>query len=346
MDELDLIRSFRTDVPARSASARRRGLAELGAAGGRRRPPRRVLLPIAGAAAAATVVAVVLGGSSGDGLTPDATAAERLREAAAVAESRPDPRAIGAGQFWYQRSIEAYLTTTGGAASVDGAAPPTPAFSLIQPHVREQWIGRDGGGRVRTRLRGEPRFPGPRDRERWQAAGSPDLGGEMDLPLVNEDAPPPGAPGFSLGQEAISYEQLLDLPTDADRLYQRLRRAAERGGGSGPDDELFTIVGDLLRAAPIPSDLRGALYRVAARVPRIRAVGEVRDAAGRRGVGIGRDDQGVRSILIFDPATAELLGEEDVLLEGAEYVDAAPGTVIGEAAYLEAGVVDSTRARP
>ena len=345
MDELDLIRGFRQDVPAPSRAARERAVRELRAAsGGPRRPRLRIALPAAGAAAAAGVAAVLALGSSDGGLTPEASAAERLREAASVAERQPDPRAIGPGQFWYQRSIEAYLTTTGGVPADDPSATEHP-FSLIQPHIREQWIGRDGGGRVRTRLRGEPRFPGPRDRERWQAAGSPDLGGEMDLPLVNEDAPPPGAPGFSLGQEAISYEQLLDLPTDADRLYERLRQAAERGG-SGPDDELFTIVGDLLRGAPIPSDLRGALYRVAARVPGIRAVGEVRDAAGRRGVGIGRDNQGVRSVLIFDPATAELLGEQNVLLERGDYVDAAPGTVTGEAAYLEAGVVDSTRERP
>ena len=335
MDELDLIRAFRNDVPAPSPAARERALRELrGASGKRGRGPRaRVVLPIAGAAAAAASAAVLLLGPTGDGLTPEANAAERLRQVAAVAESAPDPRAIGPGQFWYQRSLEAHLTTS---AADDGRAP----FSLIQPHVREQWIGRDGGGRVRTRDRGEPRFPGPRDRSRWLAAGSPALSAGMDVPLVNEDAGGT-APGFFIGSQQISYRDLRALPADDDALHALLLRVA---GGQG--ERLFVVIGDLLRSAPLSSDVRGALYRVTARIPGIRVLDDVRDAAGRTGVGIAVDDGGVRSVLIYDPETGELLGEQSILLERGNHVAAAPGAVIGEAAYLEAGVVDSTSARP
>jgi DNA-directed RNA polymerase specialized sigma24 family protein len=144
----------------------------------------------------------------------------------------------------------------------------------------------------------------------------------------------------------------------ATNLVSRHRRTEERelrayartglapAAGDHRDDELFTLVGDVLRSAPLPSDLRAALYRVAARIPGIHLIGEVRDTAGRGGVGVAFDDPARRRILIFDPQTAELLGEQSVLLEPGDYLDAAPGTVVGEAAYLEAGVVDSTRERP
>lgn len=328
MDELDLVRALRADVPGPTDIARGRALRELRAEiypGRRRRPPRGAYGVIAGTAAAAAAALLLLGPSGDDGLrTGEAVAAERLEQAAEVAERRPDPRAIGRGQLWYQRSIEARLVTT-------------QTFSSIDPHVREQWLGRDGEGRVRTLARGERRFPTAADRRAWRAAGSPPSAVEMDVPLTHDEVKPPGRV-FPFGARALTYEQLRALPTGTGELERRIRAAAGEPPRGATPDQMFTVVGDLLRGAPIPSDLRAALYRVAARIPGIRFEGEIADATGRAGVGISHEDQGTRHTLIFDPATAELLGERDLRV--------ADDVVTGDAAYLESGVVGSVRERP
>ena len=55
---------------------------------------------------------------------------------------------------------------------------------------------------------------------------------------------------------------------------------------------------------------------------------------------------GVRRELVFDPGTSELLAERQVLLRRVGWVDAAPGTAIGWATYLESSTVDSASNRP
>jgi hypothetical protein len=352
MDELDLIRRFREEVPAPSSAARERALRPL-----RRRKRavltrRRVLLPLAGAALIAAV-AIPLLDSLGGGTLPTGTAlaAKQLRDVAAAAERQPDPRAIGPGQYWYQRTLAVVPSMEGRDAAQSAR------YWFVQPTVRERWIGRDGGGFVKTEPRGELRFPAERDRRRWRAAGSPELGKPFEAPLGahGEVGTPPARerPGFDLGQvdlgaERISYEELVNLPTDPDALLDRLRRAAARIEGRDWPEEVFGTVGRLLRAAPIPSELRAALYRVASRIPGIRPVGEIRDIAGRQGIGVAYDTRHVISyVLIFDPKSGELLGERTgpgIYSIGANDPDAGRG--YDEVAYLEEGVVDRIDERP
>lgn len=344
MDDLDLIRSLRAGVPGPTATARDRALSAVRAG----RTARRRGLPrgprargVAAAAAIAVAVVVVALTTDGEGTlsTGDARAAQKLNQAADAALRTPGPGRLREGQYWYTRSRSGYLTTIGDA----------PPYSYLAPAVREDWLDRDGGGLARQRPAGDPIFPGPRDRERWRASGSPPLAvgdlEEIELGAC-DDAPGGDCGSFFLGNDAIDYEGLLALPTATDALYERLRDAAAEGGGSSVDDELFTIVGDTLRSTPAPPPLRAALYRVAARVPGVIYLGEMRDAVGRPGVGVARDDQGVRSVLIFDPETGAMLGEEDRQLEPVDYVDARPGDRVGFVAYVESGVVDSTEERP
>jgi len=73
---------------------------------------------------------------------------------------------------------------------------------------------------------------------------------------------------------------------------------------------------------------------VAANFPGVDFVGHVTDAAGRRGVAVSYDGGGHRQEMIFDPRTAELLGERDVLVDQEEAgvsvgPDTWPGTIIG-----------------
>jgi hypothetical protein len=81
-------------------------------------------------------------------------------------------------------------------------------------------------------------------------------------------------------------------------------------------------------------------------VPGIELVGAVTDRAGRTGTAVARTEMGVRTELIFDPDSAELLAEREVLVDpAAAEIDAAPGTVIGDAVYLERAVTDELPAR-
>jgi hypothetical protein len=62
-------------------------------------------------------------------------------------------------------------------------------------------------------------------------------------------------------------------------------------------------------------------------------------------VAFSNPEVGLRHMLIFDPETAVLLGEEQSTLEGNQ-LGYEEGTVIGYATYVETAVVDSDRERP
>jgi hypothetical protein len=128
MNELDLIRSFRADVPPPTATA----IATAERAWrrpGRRRPSGMIRwgLP-ASLAAAATVAALALTtGDDGRLGTPDASAAQTLRLAAS-AQHGGVTRPLRAGEYWYVRR----RITFGG-----------------RPEVREDWVAPDGARRWR-----------------------------------------------------------------------------------------------------------------------------------------------------------------------------------------------------
>ena len=90
------------------------------------------------------------------------------------------------------------------------------------------------------------------------------------------------------------------------------------------------IAVELLRGAPLPTDLRAAILRAIALVPGIEQRAE-RDIQGRPGVGVAYNGSQGRQALIFDPATYELLGDRN----GA-----------GGTADLASGIVGSITARP
>src|SRR3954452_6383334 len=353
MDELDLLRGFRDDVPSPSPAARRRACpAERTRA---RRPflaRRRGVLPVAVAALAVALLVTQLEPSGGGpALTGTALAAKQLRDAAAVVERQPDPRAIGPGQYWYQRSLRVHPSMNGArAGTCDGHC-----YWFVQPIVAETWIGRDGNGRVISTPVGEARFPQARDREQWQVAGSPPLGKPFDGPIEDLSG---RAPGFDLGlvdlgTQRVRYEQLVALPTDPDALLARLKVAAARDERVVTPAVLFGIVENLLVRTPVPSQLRAALYRVAARIPGIYSIGQTTDAAGRQGVGVEFDQTSPRgfvlkTVLIFDPATGELLGERvgPTILSTGRVDPGITGNFDEDAFFLEQGVVDAIGRRP
>jgi hypothetical protein len=333
MDELELICSFRADVPSPSAAA----VARAERAWRRRRPGRRRwaprLIAAGGLAAAAIAAAVVVPGEDHGHLGPaNATAAETLRSAADV-QSFGLPRPLRPTEFWYFRMRSNSLI--GGDES---------GYTAIQPQVREEWVAADGTRRVHVRPAGPLRFPGPRDRARWEADGSPQISSPGPEDYLS-GAPRRGP--FYLGDAPMTYHELLALPRDAEGLYARLRAAAVKCEcGHSVDDETFVIVADSLHTLPLPDDLRAALLRAAALIPGIELVPRERDAAGRQGVAVASDYAHRRDALVFDSDTHELLGETTRQLARDEFADGSPGQQLGATAYMEAGIVASRTQRP
>ena len=280
----------------------------VGVRAGRRR---WLAVPALAAALGAAALAVLI--SNGGNGTSRAAAAT-LRKTASVARTQTQ-LIPGPGQYLYTKSVDAYENTTVpiGGAGTD--------YSVLVPHVRQIWLGPDGGRLYETN--GTPQFLSARDRARWIADGRPKL---TEPPSENQL--PPARP--------------LDLPSDPGALYARLRHDAA-GHGSGLDEEMFTLVGDSLRETSATPAQRAALYQVAARIPGVELVGPVKDTAGRAGVAVGMSDQGIRFMLIFDPDTSALLGEEQVALDGNPYGYPA-GTRVGYATYLVQRIVDSDTA--
>jgi hypothetical protein len=265
------------------------------------------------------IVALVLGVGPlrGPG-APDRAAAQALRDVAKIAEAA-ELSSTGAGEFRYTKSESAYLSSMDSASGQ--------IISVLVPRVRQIWIAPDGSGRL-SEVASEPIFLGEQDRQKWEAAGRPSLG----VQNASRDFGPGG----------LYYVDLDSLPTDPEALAAVIRRQAE-DTDVPTHVEMFVVVGDLLRETVAHPKLRAALYRVAADLPGIEYVGETTDRAGRVGIGVAMtsDYSGSkqRHMLIFDPTTSDLLGEEYLLLERVDSVDVEPPAVTGWAAYLESGLV-------
>lgn len=82
-------------------------------------------------------------------------------------------------------------------------------------------------------------------------------------------------------------------------------------------------------------------------LPGVQLLGRQTDALGRQGIAVGlTDSAGVRSELMFDPATSDVLEEADVQVKPNRALRLPAGTVLHYFAYQGRGVVDSIEALP
>jgi hypothetical protein len=306
------------------------------------RRPRRRRRTIVAIAAAGIAVAIALpialpGGGTGGA---DPAAAGVLHQVALRAAQQPPEPAPGPGQYLYTRSESA-----GTSLYVVGDGT---TFLFSQPSTRESWIATDGSGRL-IGTSGAVRFPTEEDRATWIAAGSPDLYEN----LTEDELFDPGE---------LFYADHADLPGDPEELLELIERRDIDGiGGPNNDWGTFMIIGDLLRETSLQPKVRAALFQIAAELPGVELVGHVVDGAGRPGVAVAYTNRNTdaphRWELIFDPTTAELLGTNDVLVEGStvDVESGGPGAIYGgvgpagtrtfTTTYLVSGVVDSTTER-
>jgi hypothetical protein len=399
MNELDVVRGIGVDTPdpdeATTSAARARLLAAIhaeAATGGpavtdtavdldarrkARQARRRRLLP-AGAAIAA-VLATALAAQlllhdptpvtqerdsdttvAGGVLAAAEPAAVKVLTTAAAAAARAPEPAFGPGKYWYVRERG---TQVGGNEDQFGSPK---SFHFRTPYDNETWWAIDGDTRYRETF-GRPRFLSPADRDVWVANGRPKLPG----PVVrtNEERLRDRSDGWL----PLTYEQIIQLPTDparltdalSERLYAGQPMASckvpadwDRRSPLGPcphrpvtDVDRFGAIVFLLTHYPLPAELRSALYQALTRLDGIKLTGEVTDLAGRRGVGVTigpLEEERVprRTVMIFDPATGRLLGSRSVLAAEVPGERLTPGTVMEEATFVEMSVVDSPTARP
>jgi hypothetical protein len=290
-------------------------------------------LAAAGLATAGAVFAIAIGvGLSPEAVTPAAAA---LRQAADVARTQ---EGIPSGQYLYVRSDNATLAF--GTVPVDPSDVEGPLIECCEalvPHVRELWLGDSAGdARLRERRAGELRFVSEEERERWVELGRPKLDAKTPFSGILVGLPPHSW-----------YDGPLDLPSDANAIYEEFERDAELDHTSpgAPEDvdvsgSMLLHFSDVLREARATPEQRAAAYEALARVPGLSLVGDVTDRLGRPGVAIALDvvdnepsDFLYRYVLVFDPQTANLLEERREVLPGNRYRDLPAGMIEAYATY-------------
>ncbi|MFJ2778839.1 CU044_5270 family protein [Kitasatospora sp. NPDC087315] len=309
----------------------------------RRGRPGRVVVPaLAGGLALALVLT---GGGSASGpdrsQAPQATqaqpsagsaplnaapvAAVRLLNQAADAADRAQDTTPRGDQFVYVKSVQTYPSTDEATGEATKGT----------PQNREIWRSVDGSRWGLLVMDGQRRPTGqdlkdPHARPD-EPAPHPLGGGWLE--------PTPGNTGPS------GYAYAAALPTDPDQLLAKLK-ADTKGQGPGPDQEAFATIGDILREQLVPSPVRAALYRAAARIPGVTVVDEVTDAVGRQGVAVARlDSRGVvETQWIFDRSSFEFLGERTVAVK--DDGSWRKGEVTGQTTILGRAVVDQVGDRP
>ncbi|MER8104603.1 CU044_5270 family protein [Kitasatospora sp. NPDC094016] len=306
----EITRTPETAVAARPEARRRRRLL--------------IALPttVAALALAATVAATTLGSPGTTPASSERVAAPVIQVSAGdtaglagaverislAAASAPDV-VLRPGQYVYIESTVSHLTGTVDAASG------TSKVWVEKPHQRQIWHSADG-------------------RTGW---------------LTEEGKSPEGGAALSSGTgnhlNAPSYDYLRTLPTDPQELLQKIYTET-KGAGSGPDQEAFVTIADLIREQAVPGKLAAALYQAAARIPGVVLLDSATDAAGRTGIAIARTNTatGSRDEIIFDRGSYAFLGERSVQV--TEVSGVKPGTVTTNTAVLKRAAADAPGRQP
>ncbi|MFR9779722.1 CU044_5270 family protein [Micromonospora sp. MS34] len=271
------------------------------------------LAAVGGLAAAVTVGVLATQVVSFGERTPvsTASAADRILAGAADQAHHRPALSVRGDQFVY---VESRTVTM--SVHEDGSERAT-----ITPALRRVWLSADGtrDGLVRTDSGGGPRdLPLPGCRGGTSTVSKNGTAAQVKCTPV---------PGYRAA-----------LPTDADGMLRHLYRSAD-GTKNPRDQEAFAAAGDLIREAYLSPASLAAVFEAVARIPGVRVVGDVTDAAGRAGVALARDEvQGLRVELIFDRTTHAFLGEHEVLARDAYGLTA--GTSVNSTAVLKIAVVD------
>ena len=310
----------------------------------------------------------------GDDALGQAAIAADLRQASNSAEASDTQVEAppGPGQFLYRGTMEVHLEAwdPDGPASGSRTKPryftdrqlgAGNAMPALVPTLKQVWTAADGKTHVREAL-GRVKFFSGADQTRWEGAGSPPPWAfdprEHDVSLDSSGRSLKDFASKSFrGRHEFSYmARLSQLPTEPEAL--RLAVENRRGDGSpvGPSPASSPRGGGTVeRLLEILSEpiakraLRAAAFNALAEIPGIGLERDVTDGAGRRGDAIGWvRDRGFGRRFIFDPHSGEILAEAEMIFgpQATDEYGAPAGTPYRETAYLQSGIVDSTRERP
>lgn len=327
MDELELLRAARPRIEdARLATSRERSRATYQerpattrwrvAFGRSHRRSAAVVL------AALALVSIVVAVRAGSGASSTASA-RTLDTLARLAGQQP---VLAPGAYVYRHIQSDYGGST--SARVDGK---DVTFSFRQLQDYEEWVSRDGDY-IRCGVGHAAILVGDGDRERWIAAGRPELSGIKDGVAYYER--------FAGSIAKLAGVPADQLPTSESGIATLMRSAQAQGDywatvALGQTQEL--LASDLVSPAA-----RAALFRYLASVPGISVLPNTRDHEGRVGIGLAAGGTGVddpnrptmQQVLIIDPNTSNLLGYRETRLRRTDYADADPGSNAGWAVYL------------
>ncbi|MFF5263981.1 CU044_5270 family protein [Actinomadura viridis] len=270
---------------------------------------------------------VTASGPAGDGPGPDATATPLdARTVLLAAATKADEQADQAGTYWHsvmlRRDHVRATSSAGEYIAVDERR--DEIWTPNRPGL-DQWMRRQNLG-IRPAT--------PADEAIYKRAGSPaTITFPRGLPIPAGPRKPDisrnkvtekDATVFWIGR-SVSMKDLRELPTDPKRLKASLLRSYKGHGtessGTPMDSDLwlFTVAKDLVTHMPVTPQVRGAAFRMLAGLPRVRAVGTVKDAQGRTGTAIGLTEKSemggvLQYRLIVDATGGRALGEDAVVL--------------------------------
>jgi len=342
-DEFDLIAQARPEVPAYSAAAKasaRRGLTAVP----RRRKPYGIAIAGVAVVAGASVVVV-------NGLQPVPPQAPG-QVAESAPGSKPSPGAVALPGITNMSASEVLGRAAQAATDLK---PRNDQFIKVTSQTMYPAFSSPSQTGETTK---ESRYLYRTKRTIWLS-----VDGSKDGALMTEYLEPRPYPGWPVPKEAHAAEgttESMKLPTCGhvpDTVYTRLKRlpTSEKGmrtylysgevNKNPPDARAWTSVGELLRETYMPAAQRAALFKAAGTIPGVKVTGDVTDAAGRRGVGVGRVHSGIRDDLIFDARTFELLGERGTVVD-AKAGQAPVGSVLSSTAQLQVSVADQAPDTP
>jgi hypothetical protein len=300
----------RARVRLRDAMAQEQGVTRVG---GKRR---RSLLPLGWLGVAAAIAVTLLIAQtllpSHEGGPPISAAAQLRRLAYVALSSRPVK--IPAGSYLY---TSVTIVGLDGADAMGSGS----SYTYFANSTVDMWTAPDGS-QTRVTTVHSATFPTEQDHNAWIAAGQPTLTGTTSEQFKSGD---------------LSNFTISDLPTDPLKLGTLIRSGHVLLRDSS-DSDVLSVVGTLLAYAPASSQLRSALFQVAANLPSVQYLGSVRDPSGRAGIGVQLFDGSHIDQLIFDPTTSQLLAQVTLPAGG--------GPAVSSKVYAGGAIVAKLNVKP
>ena len=288
----------------------------------------------------ATLLVILVAGLPNGGDSGPSTLPALARVAQAAAAQAPVDSDL---PYLYMKTRSTYteISVAGGHS-----------WSVYIPTTQENWIARDGSGRVRS-VEGPATWVGKEDREAWEASDRiPFLAHDWGQHISEEDVPP--GHFHTLAPGGV---RLTELPTDTTDLAAWLERVvhdpsagAGAGNGFSPAVRTLTLVAELLNNPLAPPELRAALYEAEGLIPGVEYLGHATDQLGRHGVAVGAEslNSGAPTIysLVFDPRTSQVLATQRKILEAPSALPDEGYPRTESTLYLASGAASSLGEKP